>query len=126
MDFRDKVEGIWDEQIPIVRQWVIEGVGIHQSILNDENQLRLAADNFCSLLGVTILETNAHQFNPQGWTVVYLLKESHIAIHTWPERRYIHIDMVTCHKTKVDVSQVAEVFDHAFSPSNCRAFSVKY
>lgn len=126
MDFRDRVEGLWDESIPIVRQWVVEGIGIHGSLLDSEVGLGKAADLFCEKLEVTVLERLAHRFEPQGWTVVYMLAESHIAIHSWPERRYIHIDIVTCKKVKVDIAEVASIFDECFSPSHCRAFSVKY
>jgi len=37
-----------------------------------------------------------HKFSPHGLTGVVLLKESHIAIHTWPEIGYIAIDIFTC------------------------------
>jgi S-adenosylmethionine/arginine decarboxylase-like enzyme len=126
MDFRDRVEGLWDENIPIVRQWVIEGIGIHPTLIDNEKHLRRAADNFCKKLDVTVLETLAHSFEPQGRTVIYMLAESHIAIHSWPELKYVHIDMVTCKKVKVDIGEIANIFDECFSPSHCRAFSVKY
>lgn len=126
LDFRDKVEGIWDDNIPIVRQWVLEGVGVHESLLNSKDAVVVAAQAFCDTLGVTVLDTFVHEFEPTGFTVVLLLSESHVAIHTWPERRYVHVDMVTCKKTKLDIAVMADMFDRQFSPSHCRAFSVKY
>ena len=126
LDFRDKVEGVWEDRIPIVRQWILEGVGVHESLLNSEEALEAAARAFCDTLGVTILDTLVHKFEPMGFTVVLLLSESHVAIHTWPERRYVHVDMVTCKKTKLDIAVMADMFDRQFSPSHCRAFSVKY
>ena len=41
-----------------------------------------------------------HKFKPQGLTVNILLKESHIAIHTWPEKKKCTIDLFTCSKFK--------------------------
>ena len=41
-----------------------------------------------------------HKFKPQGLTINILLKESHIAIHTWPEKKKCTIDLFTCSKFK--------------------------
>lgn len=126
MDFRDKVPGVWDESVPIVRQWILEGVGIHQKQLDDVGTLQEASRRFCNALGASIVGEYSHEFEPYGKTVIFLLSESHIAIHTWPEKRYIHVDIVTCKKTKVDIGELASVFNEVFAPSHCRGYSVKY
>ena len=45
---------------------------------------------------MTILSDESHKFNPQGFTGLLLLSESHISIHTYPERGYAAIDVYTC------------------------------
>jgi S-adenosylmethionine decarboxylase len=42
------------------------------------------------------LKIIVHKFQPQGSTGVVLLRESHIAIHSWPEKKYLAIDIFTC------------------------------
>ncbi|MBL7142511.1 MAG: adenosylmethionine decarboxylase [Candidatus Pacebacteria bacterium] len=42
------------------------------------------------------LKVVIHKFSPQGLTGVVLLKESHLAIHAWPEFNYVAIDIFTC------------------------------
>ncbi len=42
------------------------------------------------------LETVIHKFKPQGITGVVLLAESHIALHLWPESKYLAVDIFTC------------------------------
>lgn len=37
-----------------------------------------------------------HAFKPQGDTVVWILSESHCALHTYPEQVYFSIDVYTC------------------------------
>jgi len=37
-----------------------------------------------------------HQFDPFGVTGVLVLSESHMSIHTWPEKRLAVIDIFTC------------------------------
>jgi S-adenosylmethionine decarboxylase proenzyme len=44
----------------------------------------------------TIVEVIFHKFSPWGISGVVVIAESHIAIHTWPERRYAAIDVFTC------------------------------
>jgi S-adenosylmethionine decarboxylase proenzyme len=46
-----------------------------------------------------LLELSSHHFEPQGVTVVGLLAESHISIHTWPECGYAAADVFTCGDT---------------------------
>ncbi len=45
---------------------------------------------------MTILGEEQHKFNPQGFTGLLLLSESHISIHTYPEQGYAAIDVFTC------------------------------
>jgi S-adenosylmethionine decarboxylase len=46
--------------------------------------------------GLTVLKPVRHVYEPQGFTVVVLLKESHIAVHTWPEHHFAAADIFTC------------------------------
>lgn len=46
--------------------------------------------------GFTILECTEHYFSPQGYTALYLLSESHFAIHTFPEFSKSYIELSSC------------------------------
>ena len=46
--------------------------------------------------GATVVTSTFHTFNPHGVSGVVVIAESHIAIHTWPERGYAAIDVFTC------------------------------
>jgi S-adenosylmethionine decarboxylase len=54
--------------------------------------LRQAAKN----AKMTILGEESFKFEPQGFTGILLLSESHISIHTYPERGFAAIDVYTC------------------------------
>ena len=47
---------------------------------------------------VTVLEVSKYKFEPQGFTLVALLAESHISFHTFPEKGIISFDFFTCGK----------------------------
>ncbi len=48
----------------------------------------------------TVLHAHFHHFgNEQGISGVLVLAESHISIHTWPERNYIALDIFMCGAT---------------------------
>jgi len=44
----------------------------------------------------TIMESAFHRFEPQGVSGTVILAESHISIHTWPEKGYAAMDFYTC------------------------------
>ncbi|WP_147093811.1 adenosylmethionine decarboxylase [Swaminathania salitolerans] len=47
--------------------------------------------------GATILHSHFHHFTPNaGVSGVIVLAESHISIHTWPERNFAAVDVFMC------------------------------
>ena len=46
------------------------------------------------LAKVEILGINSHKFEPQGFTTVALLAESHMSFHTFPEKGIISFDFL--------------------------------
>ncbi len=53
---------------------------------------------------VTVLEISKHKFEPQGFTLVALLAESHMSFHTFPEKGIISFDFFTCAKVSPSVA----------------------
>ena len=41
-------------------------------------------------------------FEPQGYTALFLLSESHFAIHTFPEEKKTYIELTSCVKKPFD------------------------
>lgn len=55
--------------------------------------------HFAKLLnksGFSVLDVTEHHFTPQGYTALFLLSESHFAIHTFPERGKTYIELTSC------------------------------
>jgi S-adenosylmethionine decarboxylase len=66
--------------------------------------------------GATILHSHFHHFTPNGGVSgVVVLAESHISIHTWPERDFAAIDIFMC--GACDPRDSIPVIEAAFRPS---------
>jgi len=65
-------------------------------LLNDEQYLIKLLESAAILSGATVIQTIFKKFDPQGVTVICLLAESHISIHTWPEEGKAAADCYTC------------------------------
>lgn len=48
--------------------------------------------------GFNILQYIEHNFEPQGFTGLWLLGESHFAVHTFPEFGKTYIELSSCNK----------------------------
>jgi len=64
--------------------------------LNDEEYLKELLEAAAIVSGCTVVQTISHKFSPQGVTAISLLAESHMSIHTWPERGEAAVDVFTC------------------------------
>jgi spermidine synthase len=60
---------------------------------------------------LNVVNTVYHQFQPAGATCLLLLKESHIAFHSWPEHGAAHLDVFTCGDS--DPREVVMTIAHA-------------
>jgi S-adenosylmethionine decarboxylase len=67
--------------------------------------------------GATLLHLHLHHFTPNsGVSGVAVLAESHISIHTWPERDYAALDVFMCGDAQPH--KAIEIMRAAFSPSS--------
>lgn len=65
-------------------------------ILKSKFEALLKAANF------TIILFNEHYFPEQGYTSFWLLGESHLAIHTFPESSKSYIELSSCNLEKLE------------------------
>ena len=65
--------------------------------------------------GATLLHISLHHFEPNGGiSGVAVLAESHISIHTWPERSYAALDVFMCGDAQPH--KCIEVLKQSFCP----------
>jgi S-adenosylmethionine decarboxylase len=46
--------------------------------------------------GATIMGWTEHIYQPQGYTLILMLSESHTSLHTYPEHNACFVDLFTC------------------------------
>lgn len=83
--------------------------GVAEVTLNDVVRLEQVLKAAAAAAKCEVLGSVAHRFQPQGASVVVLVAESHLSIHTWPERRYAAADILTCGDTLPDAGVAAIV-----------------
>lgn len=84
-----------------------------------------ALEEFCeekvASVGLTQVGKLFYQFPGSGVTGVILLAESHVAIHTWPEKNYLTLDIYVCNVTQDNTSKARKLMDYfseLFSPGD--------
>ncbi|UOF89470.1 adenosylmethionine decarboxylase [Fodinisporobacter ferrooxydans] len=81
------------------RHVAIDTWGVDFELLNDAQWLQHQMIEAAEACGATVMSVQAKQFEPQGATVLVLLSESHLSIHTYPERGFAALDCYTCGET---------------------------
>jgi len=68
----------------------------NSELLNDSSFISTSLRQAVEHANATLIDEIKYEFTPQGITAVCLLSESHISIHTWPEKKYAAVDIFTC------------------------------
>lgn len=77
-----------------------------------EKTMREAVD----IASATLLHIHLHHFTPNsGVSGIAVLAESHISIHTWPERGYAAMDIFMCGETQPE--KAVALLKKAFKPT---------
>jgi S-adenosylmethionine decarboxylase len=78
------------------KHYLLNLYGCSYDLLNNEEYLINLLENAAIATGATVVQIISKKFSPQGVTVLILLAESHISIHTWPEKGEAAADIFTC------------------------------
>lgn len=68
----------------------------------DAENLKNVYNKLLEDTGFTIITFNEHFFEMKGYTCFWLLGESHLAIHTFPESKKSYVELSSCNKEKLD------------------------
>lgn len=83
--------------------------------LDDIERIENAMRECVEACGATLLHIHLHHFSPSyGVSGVAVLAESHISVHTWPERDYAAFDVFMCGDAQPE--NAVAVLKRAFYP----------
>jgi S-adenosylmethionine decarboxylase len=83
--------------------------------LDDRDLIEQALVDAVNAAGATLLHIHLHTFSQGGGVSgVAVLAESHISVHTWPERGYAAFDVFMC--GDADPRKALPILKRAFSP----------
>lgn len=79
-------------------EWLVDAEGCSDDLLRDIDTVRRVCEEVISDLGLRVVgEPMWHQFPlPGGVTGLYLLTESHLACHTFPETKIATFNLYCC------------------------------
>ena len=107
---------------------LIDGYGADPELLADQSLIEEFLDEFPSQIGMTkISSPQIHNYVgevPEDWGVsgFVIIAESHISIHTFPDRQYVNIDIFSC--KEFDDQSTLDKLQTRFNLTNVRSWSV--
>jgi S-adenosylmethionine decarboxylase len=69
---------------------------IDPAVVNDEKLILDGLTVGITRSGATLCGMQTKRFEPNGMTAIYLLSESHVSVHTYPDQRSLFFDAFTC------------------------------
>ena len=80
----------------IGRHTTADFYGCRREVLNDMEQLQNLVSMAVNAANLKMLSFQSYQFAPEGITVLALLTDGHLGIHTYPEVGFAAVDIFSC------------------------------
>ena len=108
---------------------VVDGYGADPDKLQDEELLYRFLDEYPDAIGMTkMIQPQVYTYRgktPEDWGLsgFVLIAESHISVHTFPDRRYVNIDIFSC--KEFDAASSLKDVEEAFSLPEVRVWTLE-
>jgi spermidine synthase len=89
----------------------LSGCRCDPQLLLDCDRFRERCVEFVKQAGLTIMDVSFRQFDGSGFTGTVVLAESHLAVHTWPERNGLTLDVYVCNYSGDNSAKARQVFE---------------
>jgi spermidine synthase len=89
----------------------LTGCRCDPQLLLEGEKFRAKCVELVEASGLTTVGVSFHQFEGSGFTGCLMLAESHLAIHTWPERQGLTLDVYVCNYSADNSAKARKLFD---------------
>lgn len=125
MLYRRRVIKIWSLQTCQSEQKKLKGIHIFSSFLECDCEPGLLTDyrtveksiwDFIKESDLTVFDTLSKNFsseeNQYGYSLIFGLLESHVAVHTYPESKALLLDVFACHHSRDNTDKAERVYSN--------------
>ncbi len=109
---------------PVGTQLIGEFIHCGKKYLNSKDALQEVLKQGIEDCGMNLISIDGKQFDPVGATVVAIISESHIAVHTYPEARHASIDIFTCASVSRSVNRLLQFLKNKLRPKTVRVIEL--
>ncbi len=108
---------------------IIDGFGANPKMMESEELIYELLDHYPSQIGmIKVAPPQVFRYigsKPEDWGIsgFVLIAESHISIHTFPERRYVNIDIFSC--KDFDAEQAIRELKDRFELAELKTYLLK-
>ncbi len=93
-------------------KWIndrMENCRCEPAYLSDSKKVKPRVDKMVRKAGLTIVGYSTHQFD-RGYTSVWLFKQSHLSLHSWPEYNFVTLSLEVCNFKRDDASKIDRLY----------------
>ena len=89
-------ETVPEEKFPFVDHLVFKIFDVKKEIILSKRKLVNILESICKIHKLKVVDRKLTEFKGGGMTVSFILANSNLTVHTWPEYGSVHIDLVSC------------------------------
>ena len=90
------------KEVCVGKHLVIDTYNCDNDDISNIEDIKALIHELSAGINVTILHEAYHKYSPEGITGFAVVSASHISVHTWPEYRYIGVDIFSCKVINLD------------------------
>ena len=113
------------KRTPFIEHFIIEVHGVDPNLLIDCERTSPLVSRFIERAELKVVDEVRYDFKPFGNTMVFILSNSHLAVHTWPENEFVHFDLLSCQELP-EPAQFEHIIFEIFKTKNFNIRKLRY
>jgi S-adenosylmethionine decarboxylase proenzyme len=112
-----------DREAEIGVRVLLDAYSCKPECCHSEQDLKALISKLAEAAGATIVNLMSHTFTGGALTIIAILSTSHCVVHTWPEHRFVSIDLFVC-KSDIDNRALIKMASESLGASRVEAKEV--